>query len=151
MRSVRTRSIVLFLLLVSVLTPQGAYYFPGINQNLSLFGLLWTISFSTSEGFRFQLALISSLAYTFPLLILGFPFIYQVVRYCQGISGKRCTVALGIILTCPILFITVLFIFGGMPFNFYPVPILLVMGLFVMHYPGPRPPTTPWDDLDTDH
>jgi hypothetical protein len=151
MKSVRTRNIVLFLSLVSILTPQGAYYFPGIHQNLSLFGLLWTISFSTTAGLRFQLTLISSLAYTFPLLILSFPFIYQIIRYCQGLTGKRSTVALGIILTCPILFITVLFIFNGMPFNFYPVPILLIVGLFVMQYLGPKPPATPWDDINSDH
>lgn len=139
------------LLLVQLLVPQVVYYYHSSYQDrlyLSLIGFLVGFSYSSDEGFRFALNTISGIGYSFLFLGLGFIFVYQVYRFCEGEAGRTSTLVAGLASICPILLLMTLpnLLSGLDGILQLPLPILLLTGLTAMRYVGPKEPATPWDE-----
>lgn len=151
MESLTPMRIGLVLLVATLIAPQVLSYYHGPHKatTVSLSGFLWTFSYSSDHGFRLLLTDLTMIPIYMLFFGPGFLFVYQVVRYCQEEAGRRSTVVLGIVTMCPVLFmVTIPYLWWGFGLYVIPLPTLLITGLVVMHYTGPKEPTTPWEGLD---
>ena len=118
------------------------------TMDIVIRGLLWAFYPSGSSLGGLHVLDMWSLAPGLLLGVFNIIFSFQVIRYIRGESGKRKTVAVGVLTLVP----PIMFLISVIPFMLTwsifvyigPIPIQLAIGLLLMHFAGPKEITSPW-------
>lgn len=144
------------MFLATVILPYGSFTSSySVNQgnasvDVTIRALLWAFYSYSADSSLGGLHMLDNYSLTPGLLLGSFNiiFAFQVIRYTRGDSGKRNTLAFGVLtLIPPILFLITVVPFmltWGIFAYIGPIPIQLITGLLLMHFAGPKEITKPW-------
>jgi hypothetical protein len=120
----------------------------GQSISVAIVALIWAIFPPSSPTSGFQILDGNWLQGSLPLGFFNIVFAFQVIRFIRGKSSKVKTLAVGVMT----IIIPMIAFFGMLPYMISrqifvyvgPIPIQLVIGLFLMRFFAPEEPTTPW-------
>ncbi len=143
-------TITVVMLVIAVLGPAAFNIYIEFGS-IYLMGMCWQISNLTMSGLTFTAAFF---LISMPFMFFRLVFVYQIYKYYRLLTTKKRTVIVGIIgeIQFPITGLLVI------PFAIsdpnlavifsIPVPILLVVGLAILHYVKTPRPVYGWEELD---
>ncbi|MFW9843875.1 MAG: hypothetical protein ACFFEV_04810 [Candidatus Thorarchaeota archaeon] len=151
------RVIAFFMILISLLVPIGivptyAYMLFGLPDDVSfaIYGLiwLWIPNVDAALAYTLMLYFIVYVWMTWPLTLVNYLYIVQIVRYYRGDCIRYSAVWIGLLsVTIPTIFayITTGIVTPGGEFALVgPIPLQFIAGLIFMYkIPGPEM-TSPW-------
>ncbi|MGY5858907.1 MAG: hypothetical protein RTU63_06025 [Candidatus Thorarchaeota archaeon] len=139
------------IMVLATLVPPFMTIFYGLDGRgiyVAVTALFWAIFPPVAPASGFQILDGHWIQGSLPLGFFNIVFAFQVIRYIRGKSGKRKTLAVGVMtLVVPLIaffFYLRYMIINGFFVYIGPIPIQLVIGLILMRSLAPEEPTTPW-------